>query len=163
MLATATHSRSRFPRFLGFAALAAVIAAAALIVTNGPTISFNGPSRAGAPPRSAHRLPPYWIVRAGDSYSEISAKTGLSVEQLELLNPTADPQMLFPGQRLQLWRHPPAPRPKPLGPLVWTVRPGDSFGSIAVKTGINLDTLEELNPQLKPSALQPGDRLRLRK
>lgn len=49
------------------------------------------------------------------------------------------------GQRLNLWAHPPAPRPKPLGPRFWTVRAGESFGSIAAKTGIDLTKLEELN------------------
>ena len=84
------------------------------------------------------------------------------MDQLEVLNPTSDPQALSPGQRLQLWRHPPGPPPKPLGPRIWTVRPGDSLGSIAAKTGTNLDTLEQLNPQLKPTVLQPGDRVLLR-
>lgn len=47
--------------------------------------------------------------------------------------------------------------------MFWTVRAGESFGSIAAKTGINIDKLEELNPQLKPASLQPGDRVRLRR
>jgi LysM repeat protein len=42
------------------------------------------------------------------------------------------------------------------------VRPGESFGSIAAKTGINLAKLEQLNPRLKPTTLRPGDRVRLR-
>jgi len=42
------------------------------------------------------------------------------------------------------------------------VRPGESFGSIAAKTGINLATLEQLNPRLKRASLKPGDRVRLR-
>ena len=70
----------------------------------------------------------------------------------------------MPGQRLNLWLHPPTPRPKPmpLGPLYWTVRPGQSFGSIAAKIGVNMLTLEQLNPRLKPATLSPGDRVRLR-
>jgi LysM repeat protein len=114
---------------------------------------------AQATPRN---LPPYWTVRPGDTLTEISAKTGLSIQQLDAYNPNTDPQSLVPGQRLLLWPHPPAPRPKPLGPRFWTVRPGDSFGAIAAKTGINLAKLEQLNPQLKPATLQPGDRVRLR-
>ena len=61
-----------------------------------------------------------------------------------------------------LWRHPPKPRPKPLGPHFWTVRTGDSLGLIADKTGINLAKIEQLNPRLKASTLQPGERVRLR-
>ena len=59
--------------------------------------------------------------------------------------------------------HPPLPRPKPPPPRSWTVRQGESFGSIAAKTGINLAKLEQLNPGLKPTTLQPGDRIRLRR
>jgi LysM repeat protein len=42
------------------------------------------------------------------------------------------------------------------------VRRGESFGLIAAKTGIGIDKLEQLNPRLKPTTLQPGDRVRLR-
>ena len=111
---------------------------------------------------AARKLPPYWTVRPGDNLTKISDKTGLSIDQLESYNPKADPQDLIPGERLLLWSHPPAPRPKPLGPRFWTVRPGESFGSIAAKTGIILAKLEQLNPRLKAATLQPGNRVRLR-
>jgi LysM repeat protein len=42
------------------------------------------------------------------------------------------------------------------------VRRGESFGSIAAKTGQNIVKLERLNPRLKPTTLQPGDKVRLR-
>ena len=101
-------------------------------------------------------------MRPGDTFARISEKTGLSVDRLEAFNPHTDPLSLVPGQRLNLWLHPAPPRPKPLGPRFWTVQAGDSFGSIAVRTGINLAKLEQLNPRLKPTTLQPGDRMRLR-
>ena len=162
MLTNATQPRSQTPRFVAFAALVMAVVAVVLIVAIGPSISVKAASRASAARPATRRLPPYWIVRPGDTYAEVAARTGLSVDQLEVLNPTSDPQALSPGQRLQLWRHPPGPPPKPLGPRIWTVRPGDSLGSIAAKTGTNLDTLEQLNPQLKPTVLQPGDRVLLR-
>jgi LysM repeat protein len=133
----------------------------AVIATSGGT-SGSDRIAAIAAPAAPPGVPPYWIVRPGDTYAQIAAKTGLTVAQLEAFNPHTDPLALAPGQRLNLWRHPPAPRPKPAGPRFWTVRAGDSFGSIAAKTGINLDKLEQLNPQLKPNALQPGDRVKLR-
>ena len=83
--------------------------------------------------------------------------------ELEAFNPNVDPVGISPGQRLKLRLHVPAPRAKPLGPMFWTVRAGQSFGSIAAKTRINITKLEQLNPRLKPSALQPGDRVRLRR
>ena len=114
----------------------------------------------------ARRLPPYWTVRPGDSLGLISAKTGLSIDLLQAYNPNVNPNALTPGQRLNLWRYPPQPskpKAKPLGPMFWTVQPGQSFGSIAAATGINIVTLEQLNPRLTPGSVQPGDQVRLRR
>jgi LysM repeat protein len=133
----------------------------ALLISNPPRSA--GEHRSAARHHAAHRhVHPYWFVRAGDTYAEISAKTGLTIGELEAFNPDADPQNLIPGTRLNLWRHPPKPRPKPPGPMFWTVRTGQSFGSIAAKTHINIIKLEQLNPRVKPASLQPGDRIRLR-
>ncbi len=147
--------------------LLGVAAAVVLIVSSPPgflrnTTAGTHASRAAAP----RRLPPYWTVRPGDSFAAIAARTGLSVDQLQAFNPTVDPLALTPGDRLNLWQHPPEPhkpRPKPPGPMFWTVRPGQSFGSIAAVTGINIVTLEQLNPRLKDVSVQPGDRVRLRR
>jgi LysM repeat protein len=45
--------------------------------------------------------------------------------------------------------------------MFWTVKPGQSFGSIASATHIDITTLEQLNPGLSPASVQPGDRVRL--
>ena len=118
---------------------------------------------AARPDATPRHVPPYWFVRPGDTYAEISRKTGLTVAELQAFNPDVNPDGLIPGERLNLWRHPPKPRHKPSGPMFWTVGAGQSFGSIAAKTRINVNTLEQLNPRLKPNSLQPGDRIRLRR
>lgn len=138
-------------------ALAAVIAG---LVLSDPFRSapnhhpaINGPVR---------KLPPYWFVRNGDTLAQISINTGLSVAQLEAFNPDVDPNSLIPGTRLNLWRHPPVPLPPLPGPMFWTIRPGQSYGSVAAATGVNMITLEALNPKINPSSVHPGQRLRLR-
>jgi LysM repeat protein len=108
------------------------------------------------------KLPVYWKVHSGDTYASIAAKTGLSVDDLETFNPYVDPSTIQPGQRLKLRAKVPPPKPKPKGPKYATVRTGDSFGSIAAKTGKSIVRLQQLNPKLKPTTLQPGDRVRLR-
>jgi LysM repeat protein len=45
----------------------------------------------------------------------------------------------------------------------YVVRPGDTLSGIATRTGISLTTLEQLNPNISPNALQTGERLRLRR
>ena len=45
----------------------------------------------------------------------------------------------------------------------YVVKAGDTPSGIAAKTGISLDTLRQLNPDLDPQALTVGQRLKLRK
>jgi LysM repeat protein len=108
------------------------------------------------------KLPVYWKVHTGDTYGLIAEKTGLTVEELETFNPYVDPSSLLPGQRIKLRAKVPKPKPKPLGPKYFTLRSGDSFGSVAAKTGKDITKLMRLNPKRKPTELQPGDRIRLR-
>lgn len=154
-------------RLLAPLMLLGVAAAVVLIVSSPPSFLRNTGSGAQAPRPAAHRrLPPYWTVRPGDTFAVIAGRTGLSTDELQAFNPTVDPLALTPGERLNLWQHPPKPhkpRPKPPGPMFWTVRPGQSFGSIAAATGISIVTLEQLNPELKPASMQAGNQVRLRR
>lgn len=107
-------------------------------------------------------LPVYWKVKRGDTYVRIAQKTGLTIEELERFNPYVDPSTIQPGQRLKLRAKVPKPKRKPVGPKWYTLKAGDSYGSIAAETGKNITRLQRLNPKLKATALQPGDKVRLR-
>jgi LysM repeat protein len=48
------------------------------------------------------------------------------------------------------------------GDKYYFVQPGDSLSTIAEKEGIDLETLEQLNPDLDPQTLSAGQRVRLR-
>ena len=48
------------------------------------------------------------------------------------------------------------------GPRRYTVKPGDTPSSIAEKTGVPLDEILRLNPDLDPQTLAPGQRIKLR-
>ena len=45
---------------------------------------------------------------------------------------------------------------------VYEVQEGDSLTAIAEETGIPIETIEELNPDVDPQALIPGQKLNLR-
>ena len=44
----------------------------------------------------------YYRVRAGDTLTAVSAKTGVSVARLQRLNPKLQPTALFIGERIRL-------------------------------------------------------------
>lgn len=48
------------------------------------------------------------------------------------------------------------------GPSSYTVRKGDSYGSIAQKVGLKVEDLERFNPYVNPATIRPGQRLKLR-
>jgi LysM repeat protein len=48
------------------------------------------------------------------------------------------------------------------GPRRYTVKSGDTPSSIADKTGVPLEEILRLNPDLDPQTLSPGQRIRLR-
>jgi LysM repeat protein len=45
---------------------------------------------------------------------------------------------------------------------VWIVRPGDTLGRVSEATGVDVDVLIQLNPDLDPQALLEGQRIDLR-
>ena len=97
-------------RYAAPTGLAAVIVATVVVVSSGLD-GGTGKHRAAvrqpvrtvlavhAPSRSV-----FYVVRSGDSLSTISVRTGVSVPELEALNPSADPNALQTGQRLRLRR-----------------------------------------------------------
>jgi len=44
----------------------------------------------------------------------------------------------------------------------YTVKSGDTLGAIAETTGVSVETLQELNPELDPQALIAGQKIQLR-
>ena len=48
------------------------------------------------------------------------------------------------------------------GSAIYVVQTGDTFGSIAVRTRTSVSALERLNPGVSPTALQVGQRIRVK-
>lgn len=53
------------------------------------------------------------------------------------------------------------PKAKPK-PATYTVKAGDNLGSIAEKTSVPVERLQELNPELDPQALVSGQKIKLK-
>jgi LysM repeat protein len=100
-------------RFLAPIALAAVAVGVYLIVHSTVVHHHLAVTNTSVSTTSARRhtpkhrpQPTFWVVKSGNTLSQISSKTGVSVTQLTALNPslTASPNSLQTGQRLRLRR-----------------------------------------------------------
>ena len=106
-------------RYLAPLAIVAFLVALAVVVSSSgdPATGGSGGADAAATPergsagqdseRSGKRRRTgrkSYRVRPGDTPSTIAERTGVSLEELEALNPDIDPQQLTPGQRLRLRR-----------------------------------------------------------
>lgn len=47
-------------------------------------------------------------------------------------------------------------------PRTYTIKAGDTLGAISEQTGVPLERLQELNPELDPQAMVAGQRIKLR-
>jgi len=100
----------------------------------------------------------YWYtVQPGDSWSRVSARTGVSVAALQAANPglVRPPRnWLYVGD--SLWipcaSAPPPPPPSTCG-YWYTVQPGDSWSVIARRTGTSVQALQAANP----AKVRPGN------
>jgi LysM repeat protein len=54
------------------------------------------------------------------------------------------------------------PAPKKKVASTYTVKTGDNLGSIAEKTQVPVDKLQEINPELDPQALVTGQKIKLK-
>jgi spore germination protein YaaH len=63
----------------------------------------------------------------------------------------------------QIVRHPGGRRHRPGTRKTYVVQNGDTLSTISAKVGVPVATIESLNPNVNPNALQTGQRLRLRR
>lgn len=104
----------KFARFLAPIALASVAVGVYLMVHSTLAPNSSTPTRTSVviansrrhAARPRHHAPTFYRVKTGDTLSQISAKTGVSVAQLTSLNPAIanSPNSLQTGQRLRLRR-----------------------------------------------------------
>jgi LysM repeat protein len=93
-------------RYLAPIALAVAIAAT-IVVANGALSGKKSAAHSHVARHHGHKAfanARFYTVQNGDSLSSISVKTGITVQTLESLNPSVDPNAVQTGQRLRLRR-----------------------------------------------------------
>jgi LysM repeat protein len=96
-------------RYLAPLALVVVLVATVLVVRSGLKTTHRTSTRTTTqlPTRHSHKTRKrFYVIHPGDTLSSISVKTGVSVGELQALNPslTSNPNALQTGQRLRLRR-----------------------------------------------------------
>lgn len=94
------------------------------------------------------------IVQASDSYQNLEKKYQVSSADIRKWNHMEDKAALRKGQTLIIWK-------KSVKPGIYTVRTGDSLGSIAQRFNSKISTLIQLNPEIKANRLKPGQKLNI--
>ncbi len=94
-----------------------------------------------------------YVVQKGDNLSGIARRFNVGVNLLRQLNKLKDDR-ISPGQRLQV-------RPSSLDEAVHIVRAGDTLSDIALKYGISVSKLREIN-DIQGNRILVGDELRVK-
>jgi len=100
------------------------------------------------PPKSA-----IYFARDGDSLSSIAATYGISLKQIEKLNPQiANPNLIYPHEQINISGHPTV--------STYVVKKGDTLSDIAIAHGLTLADIKKRNPQIvHPDEIYPGDKV----
>ena len=124
----------------------------------------NGGPQGVKPPGPTPPSPPSnavdYRVRAGDTFSGIAARRGLTIAQLAKLNPQVkDLNKLSVGQLIHLR----AKQQRAPKTATYTVKSGDTFGGIAARHDMSITQLAKLNPQVKNlNLISVGQKLRIK-
>ena len=119
---------------------------------------------------------PVYVVQAGDNLTKIARQAGCTVAELLRENDLKIDAVIRPGQSLRLPSRqapPPAPdapaaeaptsqRPAaPAATAAHTVQAGETIHAIARQRGVSAAALLAANPEIRPTAMRPGQVLRL--
>lgn len=99
----------------------------------------------------------HYVVRPGDSLSEIGQRYGVGAHQVARWNHISVASTLRIGQKLVLWRHGAGPRQH--GKVDYVVRSGDSLWKIGRHYDVNTNELARWNGISRNATLHIGEKL----
>jgi len=128
-----------------------LVAGLLAVATVLPVLALTTPTTAGAEPEART-----YVVRTGDTLSEIAARHGTTTARVVAVNDIDDPNDIRTGRRLVI---PANASGGATGAQVHVVQDGESFWSIAHEHGISIAALAGASGRSATSVLHTGDRL----
>jgi|YNPBryantNP2012_1023418.scaffolds.fasta_scaffold01662_6 LysM repeat protein len=124
-----------------------------LATSAAPTAPIQQPAGAGG--ETIH------VVERGETLAKIAARYGVTVKQITDLNGIANPNLIYPGQKLRI---PAAGATAPAqsgATRTYTVRAGDTLVGIATKFGVTVQAIQQLNNLSSPDKIYTGQVLKI--
>lgn len=109
-----------------------------------------------AGPAVAEDVPRQHQVVNGDNLWNIADKYDVTVDELIKLNGIQYPDLVLPGQVIQLPAAPPAP-----GSVEYEVKPDETLSHIAIRFDVSVEALKEANQIADPRLIRPGQKLKV--
>lgn len=113
--------------------------------------------RAVSSKKATAEMPSTYVVRPGDTLSDIAVRHGLTTDTLRAANGLTH-DVLRIGQTLSLK---PGRLPVPNGADAYVVQPGETFSDIALRYRVHPDDLARANPTVYPDRLLVGETLKI--
>ena len=111
---------------------------------------------------TATRVPVFHILLEGENLEDVAWRYGVSADAILRANSLDSPDLVHTGNQLFIPAATPAPTATPEPDpdfLRYVVRSGDTFSSIALLYGIDMEVLRQLNPDVNINLLEVGQEL----
>ena len=103
-----------------------------------------------------------YVIKSGDTFTKISKALGVSVSQIQKLNPGVEPTKLKVGQSIKI--------PSATAPAVnqmvthtgtYVIKSNDTLTKIGKTLGFSVSQIQELNPGVEPTKLKIGQMIKI--
>ena len=101
-----------------------------------------------------------YIVKPGDTLSQIAIKYGTTVSEIARLNEIRNVNLIYPGQVLEIVTNSNNPQTN-VGEIIYTIKRGDTLWGISKKYGVSIQNLINWNNIKNPNLIYTGNTLKI--